>query len=281
MFQEALEEVNLLNVFSMFVLWLVIILIATILIKKAKLKKIYQILILIASVIIGGILLGANPNPVNPIQQVFLLFRGNAIFIPMLIILGLLLFSTLIIGRMFCGYACPVGAIQELCSKINFKSNLKEQERVKYGFQTNQKWANIFRWICFIIIGLVSIIWGLAVLQIVNPFIGYTYITNPLMIALIIPFFILIIVIILSIFIYRPWCRYLCPFGALATITGRFSRYKYVRTDDCTECGLCEKICPTQEAFRESSKGECYDCHRCVEICPQNAIIFNKKIDTK
>ncbi len=276
MFQENLGDVNLVNVFSMFVLWITLIIVTSFLIKKAKLKKFYQILILIISVIIGGIILGANPNPVNPIQQLFLLLRGNSIFTPMLIIFGLLLLSTLVIGRIFCGYACPVGAIQELCSKINFKSNLKEQENVKVALKTNQKWANLIRWIFFIFTGIVSIIWGLAVLQILSPFRGYSHISNPLAVALIIPFIILVIVIILSIFIYRPWCRYLCPFGALASITSRFSRYKYVRTEDCTECGLCEKICPTQEAFRDSSKGECYECNRCREICPQNAIIFDK-----
>jgi polyferredoxin len=276
MFQANMEELNMVIVFSMFILWIMLILITTLLIKNTNLKKIYKILILVISVIIGGIILGANPNPVNPIQQILLFIHSNSIFIPMLIVFALLLLSTIVIGRMFCGYACPVGAIQELCSKINFKSNLKEQEKVKIVLKTNQKWANVIRWIFFIFIGLVSIIWGLAVLQIINPFLGYAYFTNPFAIALIIPFITLVVIVVLSIFIYRPWCRYLCPFGALASITSRFSRYKYVRTEDCTECGLCEKICPTQEAFRESSKGECYDCNRCVEICPQNAIIFDK-----
>ena len=276
MFQEPLEDLSIVNVFSMFILWIAIILITSILIKKAKLNKFHKIFLLLISLVIGGIILGANPNPINPIQQIFLILHNNSVFIPMLIVFGLLLFSTLIIGRMFCGYACPVGAIQELCSKINFKSSLKEQENVKFAIQTNQKRANIIRWISFILFGLFSVIWGLAILQIVNPFRGYSYIRNPLAVAFIIPFFTLVIVVILSIFIYRPWCRYLCPFGALATITSRFSRYKYVRTENCTECGLCEKICPTQEAFRDSSKGECYVCNRCVEICPQDAIIFNK-----
>jgi NAD-dependent dihydropyrimidine dehydrogenase PreA subunit len=50
-----------------------------------------------------------------------------------------------------------------------------------------------------------------------------------------------------------------------------------VRTDDCTECGLCEKICPTQEAYKDSKKTECYFCGRCVDICPVNAIKFERK----
>lgn len=46
----------------------------------------------------------------------------------------------------------------------------------------------------------------------------------------------------LSSYIYRPWCRILCPFGALVSLTSRFSRYKLRRTESCTNCGSCENI---------------------------------------
>ncbi len=80
---------------------------------------------------------------------------------------------------------------------------------------------------------------------------------------------------ITSVFIYRPWCRFLCPFGAVSCFCSNFALTVYVRTEDCTECKLCEKICPTQEAFSDSKKGECYYCNRCVEICPEDAIRLN------
>jgi formate hydrogenlyase subunit 6/NADH:ubiquinone oxidoreductase subunit I len=50
-----------------------------------------------------------------------------------------------------------------------------------------------------------------------------------------------------------------------------------MRTGDCTECELCEKVCPTQEAFRDSKKAECYFCGRCVDICPVNAIKLERR----
>jgi len=277
MLQQQSMEISI--AIPMFILWIALIAIAVIMINKGKMRQKTAILILIISIAIGGILLGGLPNSVMPIQQIFLTVGGHSLLmllVPMLIILGLLLLSTLVFGRMFCGYACPVGAIQELASKINFKSNLKEQKKVKYAVQTNQKWANITRWIFFALSGLITIVWSFAILQLVNPFIGFKFFTNPLAVVLLIPLISLVAVIGVSIFVYRPWCRYLCPFGALASITSRFSRNKYTRTEDCTECGLCEKICPTQEAFKDSSKGECYYCNRCVEICPQNAIVFKK-----
>ena len=51
-------------------------------------------------------------------------------------------------------------------------------------------------------------------------------------------------------------------------------------TDKCTDCGLCEKICPSHAAYRDNPKTECYYCNRCVEICPENAIKYGKVAST-
>ncbi|MHA1207543.1 MAG: 4Fe-4S binding protein, partial [Candidatus Hodarchaeales archaeon] len=107
-----------------------------------------------------------------------------------------------------------------------------------------------------------------------NPFSGFSYLKSFEIIVLV-PFLSLLIIGILSIFLYRPWCRFLCPFGAGSGFLGQFSSVKYRRTDACTDCGLCERVCPTQEAAADSKKGECYYCNRCIEICPHDAITFD------
>jgi len=264
----------------MFISWIVIMVLGFYLLYKGKASTKTSTLLYSISLILGGIILGATPNAPMPIQQIFTTIGMagpiNAI-IPMLVILVLLLLSALFFGRLFCGHACPVGALEELISKINFKSNIKAQKNNKLHVEIPSKVANIIRWIFFGLIIILSLIWTISILQILNPFSGFSFIKNPGAVALLIPFITLIVVILASIFVYRPWCRLMCPFGALASITSCYSRYKYSRTDDCTECGLCEKICPTQEAFKESKKGECYYCGRCVEICPVNKKKKKKK----
>jgi len=270
---------DMLIVISMFILWIGVSFIALILLFRDKGTKKTSITLYIVSFVLGGIVLGGIPNAVMPIQQILMIMgTGSGLFliIPMIIVFTLLILTTLIFGRIFCGFACPVGALQELISKLKFKSDFKKQKSVKYKLDLSTKKANIVRWCFFGLIILTSIIWSLAILQFINPFLGLNYFKNPLSIILLIPLITLIIVAVLSIFIYRPWCRLLCPFGALASLTSRFSRYKLRRTESCTECGLCEKICPTQEAFAYSSKSECYLCNRCVEVCPQNALKFTK-----
>ena len=85
------------------------------------------------------------------------------------------------------------------------------------------------------------------------------------------------VILVASVFTYRPWCRLLCPFGTMAWLTSRFSRFKIRRNENCTDCKLCEKICPTSEAFTESTKAECYLCNLCVDNCPANALEYTKK----
>ena len=264
----------------MFIIWISIICFSLVLVLKSRMKKSISIVILILSIGLGGILLGAVPNAILPILQILMVIGGKSPILsvtPMLVILGILLLSTFLIGRMFCGYSCPMGALQELASKLNFKSSIKEQKKTKYALKTSQKTANIIRWSFFIIFAIVSVVWGISIVQIINPFSGFKIFRNPFAVAFIIPLISIIVITILSFFIYRPWCRYLCPFGAVSTLTSRYSIYNLSRTDACNECGLCEKICPTQEAFSDSKKGECYYCNRCVEICPNDAIKLKKK----
>lgn len=261
----------------MFLLWIVICCVSVILINKKKLNKKNSLLIYTLTLVIGGVLLGGIPNAVMPIQTIFSSIGAEGpilLIIPMIIILILLLIIVIIFGRLFCGFACPLGAMQELASKVKFKANIKEQKSVKYKIDISHKSATIIRGIFFLVVGIFAIIWSISLLQIINPFMGFQIFMNPTLPLLLIPLIFLSIVLISSFFIYRPWCRLFCPFGAVSSLVGRFSRGNYIRTDTCTDCGLCEQICPTHQAERESTKDECYYCNRCVEICPVKAIEF-------
>jgi NapH/MauN family ferredoxin-type protein len=266
----------------MFITWIIISIIAVFIIWKDKRSLMIKIALYLISIIIAGFLLGGVPNAVMPIQQIFInLGMGAAelsAILPLIIILGILILSSVLFGRLFCGYACPVGAIQELLSRIQFKSDVKSQESAKYRVDVSSKIPRIIRGIFFGIIIVLSVIWGVALLQVINPFLGYSIFKNPLIVTMVIPLLSLVVISILSIFIYRPWCRFLCPFGAIAGEICRRSLYKIERTDDCTECGLCEKVCPTQEAYPDSKKGECYLCGRCIEVCPQDALKFTTRV---
>ena len=263
----------------MFLLWIVVSLVALFLIYKRKLNKTYSYIIYGIVVVLGGVILGAVPNLALSLQTLLPAIGVGAPFIvilPMIIILTILLLTIFLFGRILCGFACPVGSLQELISKIMFKSNIKKQKNVKYKIDISLKAATIIRWIFFGVITVLAIFWSFSLLQIINPFTGFNFFTNPLAPLLLIPGITLMSVIIASVFVYRPWCRLFCPFGALGSLVGRFTQYKYIRTEDCNDCGLCENFCPTHQAERDSKKRECYYCNRCVTVCSQNAIKLGK-----
>lgn len=263
----------------MFVLWIMMMGLTTYLILSNKFSPKLQWIFYIVTLIIGGIILGAIPSPIMPIQIILAeigLGTFSLLILPTLVGLFFFLSTFLLIGRMFCGYACPVGVIQEIVSKVNFKNDLKNQKKARYKIDIPQKYAKIIRWFFFVFIITSSIVWNLALLQFITPFAGIYNLRYPSGVLISVPLITIIIVIVLSVFIYRPWCRMLCPFGALASVISRFSKYKYIRSYNCSDCGLCERICPTNEAKIDSSKSECYFCQRCVDVCPKDAIKLRK-----
>ncbi|UCG01539.1 MAG: 4Fe-4S binding protein [Candidatus Heimdallarchaeota archaeon] len=263
------------------ILIVIIFLIALILMRRANLSKNKANLLSVVSFLGIGLILGGRPNPVNAFNQIFanLIPSTSMSFRLLLSALGvfsLILASVILFSRIFCGYACPLGSMQELASKVNFKSNLKAQKKVKYSFDPPERSLRITRWIYLGILGLTALLLGFSVSQFLDPFNGFQFMEELALFTVIF----LIMILITSFFIYRPWCRIFCPFGTISGLIS-FSQYRYVRTDECTDCGLCEKICPSHAADRGDKKTECYYCNRCVEICPQDAIKYAKATSTK
>jgi polyferredoxin len=84
--------------------------------------------------------------------------------------------------------------------------------------------------------------------------------------------------VLLSVFLYRPVCRILCPFGVLFSLCAEFSLFRLRRTESCIGCKKCEKACPAMTAGRHDSKRECYICGRCTDACPvETALVYCRR----
>ena len=255
----------------MLIFWLITFLFTIMIIDSKLMSKRVSIIIYTITILFAGFILGGFPNAIMPIQQTLttLSVRGDLNYlVPGLFVLLILFSTSFLVGRMFCGYACPLGAFQEVISRINFKSDVKAQKQNKFHIEVPSTITKKIRWIFVFSIFFSAIIFGVELLSYFNPFPGFSLIAFTLTIS----FIGLIIITIASFFLYRPYCRFLCPFGAGSDLLSRVARSKYERNDNCVDCGLCEKVCPTQEAAADSNKGECYFCNRCIEICPHDAI---------
>jgi polyferredoxin len=89
-------------------------------------------------------------------------------------------------------------------------------------------------------------------------------------------------VLLLNRVVSRFWCRYICPLGGLLGLISKLSIFRRRVTQDCKQCGLCAKGCPTgtirPDKNFSSDPGECIMCMQCVEDCPRQTTFFPASI---
>lgn len=166
---------------------------------------------------------------------------------------------SLIAGRTFCGTICPVGSLQERAYTAPVgKITIRRTEILE-----------LIRLALFVatVIAAVYLIDLMAVTGLYDLF----------SLTLSAGFVVAAGLILLSVFLYRPVCRILCPFGLLFSLLAEFSLFRLRRTEACISCRKCERVCPTRSAGKDTSKRECYLCGRCTEVCPEDAALLYRR----
>lgn len=197
-------------------------------------------------------------------------------------VLGLIIFFGVLLGRLICGFLCPFGFIQDLLYKIPIKK-YKIPERIDTHLRKLKYILLAFVFLFPILItnefGIgapgfckficpVGIIEGAFPLLIKNP-----SLRNAIGLLFYWKLFISILVVIASIIIYRPFCKYLCPLGGFYGLFNSLSFYQMNINSNCIDCKLCEKNCPMDVKILENiNSRECIRCMKCKSVCPANAI---------
>ncbi len=234
-----------------------------------------------------------------------------AVFWPALIVAV----ATLILGRAFCGWVCPMGTTLDICDKL-FKRKPNPIEDTKPG---HRRWK-----FGLLMVLLVSSVLGLQLAGWFDPLSlatrSYALALQPyanflaerlLDLLFLIPglapalypveeflrehilsfeqlvfsshlLFALIFIgiVALGTLNRRFWCRSLCPLGALLALFGRYPALRRNVSDDCTHCLKCQRACMTDaivESGSKSLRGECVYCFTCQDVCPESAISFSFK----
>nr|WP_319538779.1 4Fe-4S binding protein [uncultured Methanospirillum sp.] len=218
-----------------------------------------QMILLVLSTLFGFLVFA----PVAPYQfQQVLLGEVRQLGMPLsavLFFLILFIAVTILAGRVYCSSVCPIGAIQELLSKAPVPKLSLPYKRAVLGVH--------------LIIGGIFAGYALLLSTCLFKCMG---IRSFFFLDLSSEWFWLFAVLMaLGLFVYRPFCRFICPYGLILTAGSYLSLYRLSRTDACIECGKCEQVCPTQEAFRNSTKSECFLCGRCTTVCPvSGALVY-------
>ncbi|GAA0720384.1 hypothetical protein GCM10008905_09500 [Clostridium malenominatum] len=185
-------------------------------------------------------------------------------------------------GAVFCGWLCPFGSIQEWIGKIGRKLlGRKYNSFIPYKYD---KYLRYLRYLALAWVIYITAVTGKLAFSDIDPYSALFHLwTDEVALGGII---ILIIVLIDSLFIERPWCKYLCPYGAILGITNKFRIFKIRRHENtCISCNACNKSCPMNINVASSSiikEHQCIACMKCTseESCPvKNTVEFkiNKK----
>ena len=197
---------------------------------------------------------------------------------------GFLMFVGALIGRFVCGWLCPFGLIQDLLHKIPFPKKIKTFRGDK--LLRKLKYVILLVFVILLPLFLVDVIGqgspyfcklicpvgtleGGIPLVLLNEAlrgtIGWLYAWKNLL---------LFVTIFLSIIIYRPFCKYICPLGAIYSVFNPISVFRYrVDQEKCTNCGACARVCKMQvDPVQNANHLECIRCGQCKKICPTDAI---------
>lgn len=172
----------------------------------------------------------------------------------LLIIVSFTLITTLLWGRVFCGYLCPFGALQDFLERVvprRFRRELPDWIH-RRGLQVK-----------YLILGVVLVpaILGshLSLFQYFEPFGTVFFFSSSVLLWVIALGFLAAAVVV-----PRFYCRYACPLGAALAAASHVSPFRIRRVEQCTVCVICEQACPTGAIRREVVDfPECVRCGVC------------------
>lgn len=210
-------------------------------------------------------------------------FTLSSMLSPILILVAVIPI-TIFWGRFFCGYLCAFGSMQEF---LNFVAKNFKIKQIEIDSKVDKYLKNVK----YMIIVLLIILWTLNITAdsispwnifgIYSSYKGWVDFTAFLTFG----GFLLLLIIISSLFIERAFCKYFCPLGGVFSIISKFRLFNIKKNSStCVNCNLCTKKCPMKidvnnetNIYGKVKSGECIDCFKCIDSCHLNTLYTNPK----
>lgn len=272
-----------------FVTMLVIGLVALVLLLTRRMKNSFKVPLLLLATFLYGVAANLpvkffagfvmHPSPICAATKSILYgFRT-----PMMVTLAVILFLTLVGPKIFCGWVCPVGAIQELIAMLADKLGIR---RRKWNFRFTQG-VRVAIFLLFVFLSGTAVLHtvqedkvvALSLYDNINAFHGFEIGLQPTLFANLVHYLPFVLTLAFAFLFYRPFCYLVCPIGLLANLVENFALFRVVlRKPPCNDCGVCttKSPCPTvPEILKDSAyRPDCFSCTACVNSCPSRSLEF-------
>jgi ferredoxin-type protein NapH len=193
-------------------------------------------------------------------------------------LIAVLVIYSLLGGRTYCAWVCPVNLITDAAAWTNRRMDSKK----------NLNLSKTTRWWLLGLIIILSAVSGGIVWELVNP---VTTLQRGLLFGMGAGWLLLAAIFVFDAFVQRHgWCGHLCPVGAAYSLLGFTAalRMKAAGRDRCTDCMDCFTVCPEPQVISPALKGgedssllilspNCLNCGRCIDVCPQDVFCFSKR----
>jgi len=184
----------------------------------------------------------------------------------------ILVIVTLIGGRTWCAWVCPINMVTDLASWIRCRLGISD------AFRLSRK----LRYSVLALTLILSVLTGVAAFEWISPI---SMLHRELIFGLGAGWIAVLGVFLFDLFILRHgWCGHLCPLGAFYAVVGKLAQVRIgFDAPTCTHCGECAKVCPEPqvlnlkcaEQYGMIVSGECSNCGRCVTVCPEDTLSFD------
>ena len=269
--QSEHESKNWFKIPIKFASWLIFLGMVFFLVRNNRVTPQKRKGLFIASVMIFGVALGSDPSPMGTVKDAIVLFgKSGVIFPPRILALSIFLLMVFVANKFICAWGCQFGTLQDLFFRFN--RDPKDQKAILRQLKPSFILSNTIRATFFFLIILAAFLWATDLVEPIDPF----RVFNPLHAGVAGLLFIGGLSFV-SLFIYRPWCHFFCPFGFVGWIVEKVSLFKInVNYETCIACEACAKACPStvMEAILKQNRiiPDCFACATCVQTCPTNSI---------
>jgi len=215
--------------------------------------------------------------PIGSLQAVFNRASGRI----SLYVSGLIGLFGIVLGRLVCGWLCPFGLVQELLYRIRSRKVRIGPTRLRYlkyavlavlvvlmPLLVRDRFGVGDPWFCKLICPagtLEAAVPLLALNASLRGAAGWLFVWKAS---------ILVATVVASVVVYRPFCRFVCPLGAIYGLLNRISFVQLTLNEDtCTHCGVCTDVCKMGvDPSVHPGDPECIRCSDCVAVCPVHAL---------